>query len=289
MRLFRIPLLKRLAKLWLIGGLALALATWICFTLGLNPAAAGFVYLTIIVLLSLWDSFLSSAIFSLASVTALNYFFIPPLFSFEVRYDSDIPLLGIFVLTSFVITGLVRRLQKSAETLKRQAQLLDLTHDTVIARDHRDVITFWNRGAETLYGWRHDEPIGAVSHDLLGTVYPKGRQLTDDVLRSSGHWEGELVNTKRDGTQVIVASRWSMQRDDRGQPIGTLETNNDVTERRRAEDALRRSQAAYLAEAQKLSLTGRFGWNVTNGGVFWSDQTFSILGYEPSAPRHQSK
>ena len=48
-----------------------------------------------------------------------------------------------------------------------------------------------------------------------------GRQSTDDVLRSSGHWEGELVNTKRDGTQFIVASRWSMQRDDRGQPIGT--------------------------------------------------------------------
>jgi PAS domain S-box-containing protein len=282
MRLPRISHLKHLAALWLVGGLALALATWICFALGLNSATTGFVYLAIIVLLSLWDSFLSSAIFSLAAVAALDYFFIPPIFTFEIQYDSDIPLLGIFGLTSFVVTGLVRRLQKSAETLKRQAQLLDLTHDTVIARDHRDVITFWNRGAETLYGWRADEAIGVVSHNLLKTVYSASRQSIDDLLRSSGHWEGELVNTRKDGTQAIVASRWSTQRDESGQTIGILETNNDITERRRAEDALRRSQAAYLAEAQKISLTGSFGWNANSGEVFWSDQTCSILDREPS-------
>jgi PAS domain S-box-containing protein len=284
MRLFRVSHLKHLATLWLVGGLALAFATWICFTLGLNLATAGFVYLTIIVLLALWDSFLSSAIFSLAAVAALDYYFIPPLFSFRIQYEDDLPLLGVFVLTSFVITGLVRRLRQSAETLKRQAQLLDLTHDTVVARDQRDVITFWNRGAETLYGWRHEEAIGAVCHNLLKTVYPASRQSIDDVLRGTGHWEGELTNTKKDGTQVIVASRWSMQRDDRGQPIGILETNNDITERRRAEDALRRSQAAYLAEAQNLSLTGSFGWNLASGDVFWSDQIFAILGYEPDTP-----
>ena len=113
-------------------------------------------------------------------------------------------------------------------------------------------------------------------------MYPESVTSIDDVLRSSGHWEGELVKREKDGTQVIVASRWSMQRDDRGQSIGTLETNNDITERRRAEDALRRSQAAYLAEAQKISLTGSFGWNATSGDVFWSDQTFAILGYEPT-------
>lgn len=79
---------------------------------------------------------------------------------------------------------------------------------------------------------------------------------------------------------MTVASRWSLQRDDQGQPIGTLETNNDITERKRAEEALRRSQAAYLAEAQKLSLTGSFGWNTAGGEMFWSDQSFEILDYD---------
>ena len=81
-------------------------------------------------------------------------------YSVQVQYDSDIPLLGIFLLTSFVITGLVRRLQQSTATARRQAQLLDLTHDTVIARDSNDAITFWNRGAEQLYGWSREKPSG---------------------------------------------------------------------------------------------------------------------------------
>jgi PAS domain S-box-containing protein len=58
-----------------------------------------------------------------------------------------------------------------------------------------------------------------------------------------------------------------------------LETNNDITERNQAENALRRSDA-YLAEAQKLSLTGSFGWKVSSGELFWSDETFRIFGYD---------
>jgi hypothetical protein len=73
MRSFRFSLSKHLVALWLVGLTALALATWICFALDLNAATTGFVYLTIIVILSLWDSFVSSAIFSVFAVGALNY------------------------------------------------------------------------------------------------------------------------------------------------------------------------------------------------------------------------
>ncbi len=280
MRLGRLSLTKQLLGLWAVGGAVLGLATWICFTLNLDSSATAFVYLAIIVFLSLRDSFLSSAIFSVASVASLDFFFVDPKFSFQIQYSNDLPLIGMFLLTSFVITGLVRRLQLSKVTLERQARLLDLTHDTVVVRDAGDVITFWSRGAENLYGWSSEEAVGKISHVLLKTVFPQARETIDDRLRRSGHWEGELVNTNRDGTQVIVASRWSVQRDDSGRPNGTLETNNDITERRRAEAALRRSQAAYLAEAQKLSLTGSFGWNADNGQVFWSEQSFAILGVD---------
>ena len=70
-----------------------------------------------------------------------------------------------------------------------------------------------------------------------------------------------------------------MQRDTRGHPVAILETNNDITERKQAEDALRRSDA-YLAEAQRLSLTGSFGWKVSSGELFWSEETFRIFGYD---------
>jgi len=273
----RITRLRYLIILWLGGLASIGLATWACFALDLTPGTAGFVYLILIVVLSLWDSFVTSALFSLTAVAALNYFFIQPLFTFQVQYGRDITLLGTFVLTSFVITGLVRRLQQSAATLERQAQLLDLTHDTILVRDSRDAITFWNRGAERLYGWTREEALGKDSATLLNTVFPENRDALQNLLHGSGHWEGELINTRKDGSQVIVASRWSLQRDASGQPAGTLETNNDITARNHAEEALRRSQAAYLAEAQKLSLTGSFGWDTADGDVFWSDQTFVIL------------
>ena len=63
----------------------------------------------------------------------------------------------------------------------------------------------------------------------------------------------QLLHIKSDGTKVSVASRWSLQRDESGRPLRTLETNDDLTVRKRAESALRRTQDTYLAEAQQLS------------------------------------
>ena len=62
-------------------------------------------------------------------------------------------------------------------------------------------------------------------------------------LARTGRWEGELVHTWRDGTPVMVASRWSLRRASPGRPTAILETNDDITERRRAEDALHQAQA----------------------------------------------
>ena len=269
-----------LVGLWVAGSVLLALATWGCVALNLPFRTSVCIYLVIIVLLSLMDSLVSSLVFSIIAVSALNYFFTEPRFSFYVDHPEDVVALMTFFITSFVITSLVRRMRNFADTLREQAQLLELTHDTVMVRDLGDVITSWNRGAEALYGFGREEAVGKMPHDLLCTVYPVPIEDIQGTMLRDGYWEGELVNTRKDGTRVTVASRWSAQLDEGGRRIGTLETNNDVTHRRRAEELLRRSQAAYLAEAQQLSLTGSFGWNATTGEVFWSDQTYSILDYD---------
>jgi PAS domain S-box-containing protein len=115
----------------------------------------------------------------------------------------------------------------------RQASLLDLTHDSIFVRDINDVITYWNRGAELRYGWSSAEAVGKVSHQLTQTIFPAPLAEIEAELRRAGHWEGELAHTKRHGGQVVVSSRWSLQRDDHGRPSGVLETNNDITERTR--------------------------------------------------------
>jgi PAS domain S-box-containing protein len=128
------------------------------------------------------------------------------------------------------------------EVLRERASLLALTHDTVFVRDMHDVITYWNRGAEELYGWTSQEAVGQVTHELTRTIFPEPLEEINAKLLRTGRWEGELIHTKRDGTRVTVASRWSLQRDEQNDPSAILETNNDVTERKRAEEALRQSR-----------------------------------------------
>jgi PAS domain S-box-containing protein len=274
--------LRYLTALWAAGILVLAIATAACFVLKLNFATTAFIFLIVIVLLSLLDSFVSSAVFSLIAVSSLNFFFTEPLFTFYVSASEDIVALAAFLITSLAVTGLVRRLGRLGDLHRDQTRLLDLTHDPVLVRDMSDAITFWNRGAEELYGWKRDEAFGKVAHQLLQTVFPDPLEQIKQSLLHSGRWEGELVHTRRDGRQVVVASRWALERDDGGRLLGILETNNDITDRRRAEEALRRTQETYLAEAQQLSHTGSFGWNVASGEIFWSEESFRIFGYDPS-------
>ena len=131
--------------------------------------------------------------------------------------------------------------------LREQASLLDLTHDTVFVRDMNDIITYWNRGAEQLYGWDSGQAVGKTTRQLLQKSFPEPLVEINAALLRAGRWEGELTHTKRDGAQVVVATRWALQRDARGNAVAVLETNNDITERRRSEAELLR-QTALLDE-----------------------------------------
>lgn len=267
--------------LW-IGGCALLCGiAWASLGLHLRLATTGFCMLIAIVLLSLLDSFISSAIFSLTGAVLLNVFFTPPVFSFAIEKPQDILPLTAFFISSISVTSLVRKIRRSEQVQREQARLLDLTHDTVFVRDSDDLITYWNHAAEILYGWSRSAAVGKPAHELLRTVFPLPLEKIQQNLLRDGHWEGELTHTKRDGTEVIVTSRWTLQHDSSGEPCATLETNNDITKRKRAEESLRRSQAQYLAEAQKLSSTGSFGWNVATGELFWSEEAFRIFEHAP--------
>jgi len=150
---------------------------------------------------------------------------------------------------------LQRKVAEQIDELREQARLLNLTHDSIFVRNTNDAITYWNRGAEELYGWKAEYALGKVTHQLMQTEFPAPLAEIQAELLLTGRWEGELVQTKIDGTHVAVASRWALQRDDSGKPIGVLETNNDISERKRAEEALRQLRAD-LAHVSRVTTMG---------------------------------
>jgi PAS domain S-box-containing protein len=130
--------------------------------------------------------------------------------------------------------------KRAERELRKQAELLGLAHDAIIVRDPESRITFWNPGAENTYGWTATEAMGKVTHELLQTTFPEALDQLNAILLRTGRWEGELIHTKRDGTRVVVASRWSMRRNEDGEPAAILEINRDVTDRKRAEEQIRK-------------------------------------------------
>ena len=128
--------------------------------------------------------------------------------------------------------------KRAEEILRERAALLELAHDSIMVREMDGTIRFWNRGAVEMYGYSPGEAVGKVSHDLLRTVFPQPlAEIKADLMRE-GRWEGELRHTCRDGTLIVVASRWALQPENARSPR-VMEINNDITQRKRAEEALR--------------------------------------------------
>ena len=130
--------------------------------------------------------------------------------------------------------------RKRAEAARaEQARLLNLSNDALIVRDIQDCVIYWNRGAEALYGWSREEALGKVVHSLLQNEFPKPLEQIQEELHRNNHWTGEIVQTKRNGQCITVLSRWTLDRDEDGNPAGVLAVNTDITERKRVEQALR--------------------------------------------------
>jgi PAS domain S-box-containing protein len=96
-------------------------------------------------------------------------------------------------------------------------------NESVMTRTIDGIINFWNHSAEKLYGWKKDEAVGKVSHDLLQTQFPKPLEEIESELVRTGRWEGKLVHTRRNGAQVVVQSQWVL--DLNGQPKSVVEIN----------------------------------------------------------------
>ncbi|PCC70242.1 PAS domain S-box-containing protein [Nannocystis exedens] len=132
-------------------------------------------------------------------------------------------------------------------TPPNQQNLLDFTHEAVIALDENERITFWNRGAERMYGWTAAEASGQALADLLRAECLRDAMGT---LRSQGRAPPrtcEFVSSRKDGATLWVAASLSVCHDDEGRSVGFVAVHRDVTDRKRAEAKLCESEARMRA------------------------------------------
>ncbi len=117
----------------------------------------------------------------------------------------------------------------------------------------------------------------------LDGIHPDERERFEEEWRAAcaagAPFDKEARLRRADGEYRRVLLRALPRRDEDGNIVKWYGTTTDIEDHKRAETALRRSEA-YLAEAQRLSLTGSFAWNVSRGEVFWSDEMYRILGFD---------
>ena len=110
------------------------------------------------------------------------------------------------------------------DIIRNQATILNLIHDAVLVRDMAGRTRFMNHVAEELYGWKNEEAIGAVTHDLLKTQFPQSAERSTAALWGQGFWEGEVVHTTKQGKRIVEASQQAMLQEG-GRPVAILEVN----------------------------------------------------------------
>lgn len=97
--------------------------------------------------------------------------------------------------------------------------------DAVMVRTTDGTIRSWNKGAERLYGWQAHDTLGKRSHSLLKTLFPKPLLSIEQDLKRTGHWEGELIHIRRDGSRMAVWSRWELRYEEQSSVPTVLEIN----------------------------------------------------------------
>ena len=223
------------------------------------------------------------------------YLFVEPRYSLLVSTRQAGFGLALYGLVGIVISllighsrGLLHAALSSEQALRRRQQLIDLSHDAVITATSDRRITDWNAGAAALYGFRKEEVLGTVIHDLLHTHGVISVGEINSFMSRDGHWDGELHHTDRDGLRLDIESRQVLLRSPDGEPESVLEINRDITERKRAEGEARRA-ADQCRLALESGGMGTWSLDLASGLMTMDERCAAIFGIASQGPLHYTE
>jgi PAS domain S-box-containing protein len=193
--------------------------------------------------------------------------------------ERDLRLTDLYARQAAEMIERRRRDAALTESEERFRHLINAVRDSAIfGLDPGGRVVTWNSGAERITGYRTEEIVG--QHISLfyepGDVELKRPNQALNIGATEGRSEDEGWRVRKDGSRFWANFILIALKDDTGELQGFATVIRDLTEPRRAKQELRRSEA-YLAQAQRLSQTGSWGWKAA-GEMFWSRETFLILG-----------
>ena len=132
--------------------------------------------------------------------------------------------------------------KRAEKQIREQATLLDKSQDSIFVLDMEDRILFWNKSANSLFGWTAKEAIGTRADALLFKQTSPQLEDAQKIISLKGEWHGELHQVTKDGKKIIVESRWTLVRDEDEKPKSILVVNTDITQKKQLEASFLRAQ-----------------------------------------------
>ncbi|MEO5783453.1 MAG: PAS domain S-box protein, partial [Ginsengibacter sp.] len=165
-----------------------------------------------------------------------------------------------------------KKIEETNHQLRLAATLTENIADAVVGTDMDYKTISWNKGAENLYGYASEEVLGNYAMELLRTQFlsDEDKQSWPIALDSTGKWQGEVVQYKKDGTLVNVLVSIAYVYDENGTPIAAVAVNRDITERKKAEEKIAGSENQFRTFADNIQ---NLAWIANcDGWIYWYNQ-----------------
>jgi two-component system sensor kinase FixL len=197
---------------------------------------------------------------------------------------GGISLTLLLVVALIIIKSGGRERERYIRELDNQAVMLDHANDSIFVRDSEDRITYWNSGAERVYGWTREEAFGQVAHTFLKTQFTRPLDGIRGQLLAEGSWKGELRQTRRDGALIIVASNWTLPSDQSDGASAVVEINLDITARKEAERQAR--DRAIILDCANDGILIR---DAEDHIIYWNQGAQKLYGWSSEEALGQDK